>query len=181
MARQTFSKGQHVWVKRPYGVWQSAIVAEPDEEQKGYSYSRGQPNITHHVRVIRQVNGEPTVEEFLVRNSRANIVTEERHTEIIAEKQAKEWYYIVNRQQQSEEMLAKFTEQATIIVETCGDDVTKLADYLYGMFSLRSRYGPRITPKQVIKERASDRKEAEEAKKKIRDAGLPEWTQFGQE
>ena len=78
-------------------------------------------------------------------------------------------------------MEAKFKERNTSVVNTCGEDVTELADDLDGMFSLRSRYGQRITPKQVIKERASDRKEAEEAKKKIRDAGLPEWKPLGQE
>ena len=187
MARQTFSKGQHVWVKRPYGVWQSAIVAEPDEEQKGYSYSRGQPNITHHVRVIRRVNGQPTGEEFLIRNSRANIVTEERFAEMAAEKQAKGWYDTVARQQQSEVSSARYTERATTITDTAlpvirqvTGGVAKLTDYLMAEFHLPTSFG-HTTPEQIAALRAEYREEAEEAKKKIRDAGLPESKPLGQE
>ena len=186
MARQTFSKGQHVWVKRPYGVWQSAIVAEPDEEQKGYSYSRGQSNITHHVRVIRRVNGQPTGKEFLVRNSRANVVTEERFAGMAAEKQAKGWYDTIARQQQREVSLARYTKQATTIIDTVlkvigqvTGDVAKLTDYLMAEFHL-PRFG-HTTPEQIAVLRAEYREEAEEAKKKIRDAGLPESKPLGQE
>ena len=181
MARQKFEKGQHVWVKRPYGTWRPAIVAIPDVETKHYSPHTGKgQSIAHNVLIYtRLVNGQPTGEEFLIRNSRANVVTEARFAEMAAEKQAKGWYDTVARQQQREEALAQYTERATTIVETCGGDVAKLTDYLMGKFHL-VKYG-HITPEDMVKERAEYREEAEEAKKKIRDAGLPESKPLGQE
>ena len=180
MARQTFSKGQHVWVKRPYGTWRSAIMANPDVETKHYSpYTGKGQGIAHNVLISWLVNGQPTSGEFLVRNSRANIVTEERFEEMATEKQANTWYDTVARQQQREEELARYTEQATTIIDTYGDDVAKLTDYLMGAFRL-VKYG-HSTPDDIVKERARYRQEAEEAKKKIRDAGLPECKPLGQE
>ena len=188
MARQKFEKGQHVWVQRPYGSWRNAIVANPDVETKHYSPHTGKgQSITHNVLIYtRLVNGQPTGEEFLVRNSRANIVTEERFAEIAAERKAKEWYDTVARQQQREVSLARYTERATTIIDTVlqvigqvTGDVAKLTDYLMAEFHL-PRFG-HTTSKQIAALRAEYREEAEEAKKKIRDAGLPESKPLGQE
>ena len=173
--RQTFSKGQHVWVKSPYGTWRIAIVAEPDVQQKSYAHASG--HFTHHVRILWLVNGQPTGEGRNVRNNRAEIVTEKRFAELSAEKQAKEWYDTVARQQQREDELARFTDKAITIVETCGGDVAKLTDYLMTEFNL-PRWG-HSTPEEIVERRAENRKEAEEAKNEIVAAGLPPWKPWG--
>ena len=186
--RQTFSKGQHVLVKHPYGTWRSAIMANPNVETKNYSpYTGKGQSVSHNVLISWLVNGQPTGEEFLVRNSRANIVTEERFAEIAAERKAKGWYDTVARQQQREVSLARYTERATTIIDTVlqvigqvTGDVAKLTDYLMAEFHLPTSFG-HTTPEQITALRAEHREEAEEAKKKIRDAGLPEWKPFGQD
>ncbi len=173
MARQTFEKGQHVWVKPSYSSWRLAIVAEPDVETKGYSYGSSGQHTTHNVRVVRLVDGQPRGEAYLIRNNRANIVTEERYAEMAAEKQAETWYGIVARQQQREDELARYTERAITIVETCGGEVAKLTDYLMAEFNL-PRYG-HSSPLQVVERRAEYRKDAAEAAEKIEAVGLPAW------
>ncbi len=160
MARQTFEKGQTVYVARySRNHWRKAVVANPDIEKTAYGF--GPANRTIHYVGISYVKDDGTVDEgneWPILNNRQQIVTAERYAEIAQANDIAKLRGTIRAHRKFEEDLDRFTKQATAIINTMvtrdgSIDVLELALHLRGVFSFRSSYIQQ-TAAQVARTRA---------------------------
>ena len=82
MARQTFEKGQRVYIKRYGNTYIEAEVVKPDVVQNGYTF--GLYREVHYVSVrYVQVDGRLNDREWPVLNNRQMIMTADAYAEIV--------------------------------------------------------------------------------------------------
>jgi hypothetical protein len=180
MARQTFEKGQTVYVAYySRHNWRKAVVATPDVVKQSFGYY-GKRRDIHYVGIC-YVKDDGTVDvdrTWDVLNNRRRIVTEEAHAEIKQAKDIGELRQAIDAHRAFETDFARYVEQARIIVGTLpasepvgSSEINKLAHYLRGMFSFRSEYR-RSTNTEVRALRADYRADAADARAALKGLGV---------
>lgn len=185
MARQTFTKGQTVYVARHsrhnWRNWRKAVVAKPDvvHTSSGFGGGRLRRRDIHYVAIheIDTRTGKVVADrEWEVLNNCQQIVTEDRYAEIAQAENIGKLRQTIDAHRVFEVDFAKYVEQARIILEAqvtkAGlDDIDELAHYLRGMFSFRGDYN-RQTRGDVRKVRADKRAEAQAAQVTLQALGV---------
>lgn len=175
MARQTFKKGQRVYIKRFGGSYQEAVVILPDVLQSSYG-STGRK--MHYVRIRYIRNGELVGNEWPVLNNRQQIITAEANAEIERGHAITRLHNTIGTYTRWETKFAAYIEQAKGIislVQTRGSAaqpscVELLAMRLSGTFDIRNE-SYRHSVEEIAELRAERKNEAEEAQQALEKLG----------
>lgn len=174
MARQTFTKGQTVYVNHYGSNWRKAIVANPDVIQTPYGYGSSDRHYVAVSYVERDGRVDPD-RTWDIANNRLRIISEERHAEIAQAKDIHTLRRDILRHKDFEASLDKYTEQARIIIGrkrgvTLSDETMDVAIHLLGLFAFRSEHS-RMTREQVIARRTEGLADAHSAQAALRELG----------
>ena len=176
MARQTFTKGQTVYINRYGSTWQKAVVAEPEiAERVRASGMTGRYRYTYYVSVYYIRDSKPDTERpWNIINNRQRIVTEEGHAEIMRGQDTANMHETIRAHRKFEAEFQPFVARAEIIFDSLDganrEDIEDLAHYLRGVFILRSEWA-HMTTGDVRDARAKYLKEAVEAQATLRERG----------
>lgn len=168
MARQTFTKGQTVYVAHySRHNFKRAVVADPDVVKQSYGYGGGKQRDIHYVGVNYVVDDKGKVDvdrQWDILNNRQQIVDEAEYAKIAQAKDIGKLHRVIEAHHSFEREFAEYIEQATTIVDTfkSANDVLPLALFLRGAFSTRYQHS-RLTPEEVTKVRGYKRADTEAA------------------
>jgi len=180
--RQTFEKGQTVWIHAYQNFWRKAQVVDPDFERKALTYST-KTRMNHYVKIIYfDSKGEKLAGAVgNVNNARNKIIDQAAYDLILRGREIARLQGDVRQSEAWEKTHAAFLEQANHIIalvdllKPAGVRAEKVAMHLRGTFLLRDKRG-RSTVAGLKKTRRELAHKATEARGKMQALDVKEWS-----
>ncbi len=172
MARQTFTEGQRVYIKRYGNTYIEAEVSKPDVAQTAYGQSGRK---VHYVHVHYVRDGKLDDNEWPVLNNRQMILTADAHEEIKRNKIIASLRATIARHSNFEQDFANFVDEAERIIDEFArskkpDRLVSLALHLRGKYVKRGQWRA-SSAEMIAGERADKRTAALAALVTLQDMG----------
>ncbi len=183
--RQTFKKGQTVYIHAYSTFWRKAKVINPDLITRAARYSAAPARELHNVKVIYydRDSDKTAGAEWNVLNRRNQIIDQAAYDLIQRGKEIARLQGDVRQYNTWEKTHTAYIEQAKTIQATMtmdGDSVVSaetLALYLRSVFTLKdARTRERHNAEDVTQQRGELAQKAEAANKRMQELGVKEWS-----